>query len=255
MTDKQAKASNQESLIWADWPAPAHVKACVSTRHGGFSSAPYASLNMGDHVGDEPSLVIKNRAKFLYLAGLRTVGQWLHQVHGVHVVDAKDDGKVREGDAVMTDKPNMPCVVMTADCLPVFFTDKEGSKVAVAHAGWRGLAAGVLEQTITEMGLPANQLMAWLGPAISRHYFEVGPEVRREFVDQDLASDSAFQPDYHSRGKYFADLYKLARIRLEHAGLNDIYGGNYCTWHDDRFFSYRKEGTTGRMASMIWIKK
>ncbi|WP_386721583.1 peptidoglycan editing factor PgeF [Litoribrevibacter euphylliae] len=246
---------SKDSLIWADWPAPAHIKACVSTRYGGFSDAPYESLNMGDHVGDDPSCVVKNRAKFLHLAGLKYVGQWLNQVHGIHVVDAEDDGKVREGDAVKTDRPNVPCVVMTADCLPVFFTDKAGSKVAVAHAGWRGLASGILEATIESLGLTPETLMVWLGPAISRHYFEVGPEVRREFIEHDLAADKAFHPDYMSRGKYYADLYELARLRLNHVGVTDIYGGQYCTWQDDRFYSYRREGTTGRMASMIWIKK
>lgn len=249
------KGTSQESIIWANWPAPDHVKACVSTRYGGFSEVPYQSLNMGDHVGDDPSCVVKNRAKFLHLAGLKTVGQWLNQVHGIHVVDARDDGKVREGDAVMTDQPNLPCVVMTADCLPVFFTDQAGSKVAVAHAGWRGLVSGVLEETISAMALEPASLMAWMGPAISRHYFEVGPEVRREFIEHDLAADAAFQPDYMSRGKYFADLYALAKMRLNHAGVDAVYGGNYCTWDDNRFFSYRKEGTTGRMASMIWINK
>lgn len=249
------QARSKESLIWADWPAPAHVKACVSTRYGGFSETPYESLNMGDHVGDDPARVIKNRAKFLHLAGLKTVGQWLNQVHGVHVVDAADDGKVREGDAVKTDQPNLPCVVMTADCLPVFFTNQQGSKVAVAHAGWRGLASGVLEATVQALEVEPESLMAWLGPAISRHYFEVGPEVRREFIEHDLAADKAFQPDFMSRGKYFADLYELARLRLHHAGVAEVYGGQYCTWHDDRFYSYRKEGTTGRMASVIWINK
>jgi YfiH family protein len=222
---------------------------------GGFSSAPYSSMNMGDHVGDDPALVIKNRAKFLHLAGLKTVGQWLNQVHGVHVVEAVDDGKVREGDAVYTAKPYLPCVVMTADCLPVFFTDKNGSKVAVAHAGWRGLAAGVLEETLKQFECGPDQIMVWLGPAISRHYFEVGAEVRRAFMAHDLTSDEAFQPDYNSRGKYFADLNKLARIRLALVGVDQIYGGQYCTWSDDRFYSYRKEGATGRMASVIWINQ
>jgi YfiH family protein len=171
------------------------------------------------------------------------------------VVDAQDDGKIREGDAVMTDKAGLPCVVMTADCLPVFFTDTKGSKVAVAHAGWRGLASGVLEETVQSMAVPPESLMVWLGPAISRHFFEVGPEVRREFIEHDLTAEKAFKPDYMSRGKYFADLYELARLRLHHAGVEAVYGGDFCTWEDNRFYSYRKEGTTGRMASMIWIKK
>lgn len=247
--------TQQESIIWANWPAPKHVKACVSTRFGGFSEVPYQSLNMGDHVGDAAARVVKNRAKFLHLAGLKTVGQWLNQVHGVHVVDALDDGKVREGDAVMTDKASLPCVVMTADCLPVFFTDAAGSKVAVAHAGWRGLVSGVLEETVKALGIDPSVMLAWMGPAISRHHFEVGPEVRRAFMEHDLAADKAFYPDYMSRGKYFADLYALARMRLNNMGVNAIFGGNYCTWSDERFFSYRKEGTTGRMASMIWINK
>ena len=198
----------KESVIWADWPAPKHVRACVSTRLNGFSSAPYESFNMGDHVGDEPANVIKNRARLLHQCGLKSVGQWLNQVHGVHVVEAQDDSKVREGDAVYTAKPKLPCVVMTADCLPVFFTDIKGSVVAVAHAGWRGLAEGVLENTVTRLGVPFQDVIAWLGPAIGRHNFEVGSEVRRAFVDHDLSTDKAFKPDYHSRGKYYADLYE-----------------------------------------------
>ena len=246
---------NNESLIWADWPAPAHVKACVSTRYGGVSSGAFSSFNMGDHVGDLAEKVIKNRARLLHLCGLRRVGQWLRQVHGVAVVEAKDDGKVREADAVFSREKQMPCVVMTADCLPVFFTDTKGSVVAVAHAGWRGLATGVLEETVAALNVPVKDLLVWLGPAIGRHYFEVGSEVRREFIDHNLACDEGFKPNYHSRGKYFADLYKLARIRLKHIGCTEVYGGNYCTWKDPRFYSYRKEGTTGRMASVIWLNR
>jgi YfiH family protein len=249
----QSRNEPRESLIWADWPAPSNVKACVSTRYGGVSTGLYDSFNMGDHVGDEPSRVIKNRAKLLHLAGLKNVGQWLRQVHGIHVVDAKDDGAVREGDAVYTSSRQLPCVVMTADCLPVFFTDKLGSVVAVAHAGWRGLASGVLEETLRSMQVPADQVMAWMGPAIGRHYFEVGPEVRRAFMEHDLESDQAFKADYNSQGKYFADLYALAKIRLNKAGCTQVYGGDFCTWKDNRFYSYRKEGTTGRMASVIWL--
>lgn len=252
MTDASSSLS---SLIWADWPAPDHVKACVSTRIGGFSPAPYDSFNMGDHVGDAPANVVKNRARFLHLCRLKRVGQWLTQVHGTQVVEAKDDGKVREGDAVYSQEANLPCVVMTADCLPVLFTDEQGSVVAAAHAGWRGLASGVLEKTVATMGVAPSSVLAWMGPAIGRHQFEVGGEVRREFVEHHPATDQAFQPDYQSRGKYYADLYELARIRLGLIGVHQVFGGGFCTWKDERFYSFRREGTTGRMASMIWIKK
>ncbi|MDI1302138.1 MAG: peptidoglycan editing factor PgeF [bacterium] len=247
-------------LIQADWPAPANIHAVVTTRSGGVSVSPWDSLNLGAHVGDDPVHVAENRQ--LLQAALRKTDccetpQWLNQVHGTVVVEAEPDAGKRallapDADAVGTDKSGIPCVVMTADCLPVFFCDRKGSRVAVAHAGWRGLCDGVLEATLKTFADPAD-VLAWLGPAIGPEKFEVGEEVRAAFVAKDAAAVAAFVPGTRA-GHWLADIYALARLRLQEAGVGSVYGGGFCTVTDsERFFSYRRDGRTGRMASVIWI--
>lgn len=233
-----------------DWPAPQRVRALSTTRTGGVSAAPYASLNLGDHVGDDPAAVAENRRRLgRYLP---VVPAWLRQVHGVTVVDAGAAAVDCEADAAFARQPETVCVVMTADCLPVLFCDRAGTVVAAAHAGWRGLAGGVLEATVSAMGVPTGELMAWLGPAIGPRAFEVGGEVREVFVAQDPAAASAFTAG--SGGKWLADLFLLARQRLARIGLQDVYGGGMCTVSDPRrFFSYRRDRLTGRMATLVWL--
>lgn len=248
-----------DSFITPDWPVPANVRAVVTTRIGGASAAPYDSFNLAFHVGDEAGTVVENRRRLLNaLNEIAPCGppQWLQQVHGVEVVDAFSEPKRRaqnvpEADAVTTTQRGLPCVVMTADCLPVFFSDRNGNRVAVAHAGWRGLCNGVLENTLARFSNPA-EVMCWLGPAIGATAFEVGAEVRDAFVAIDRMAASAFVAQ--ANGKYLADIYELARQRLMKAGIGMISGGDLCTVSDkDRFFSYRRDRTTGRMASVIWL--
>lgn len=233
-----------------EWPAPASVRALQTLRGGGCSPAPWASLNLGDHVGDAPARVAANRAALRCL--LPAEPCWLSQVHGTTVVDAANVTGLPEADAAWTRLPGRVCAVMTADCLPVLFCDLAGTVVAAAHAGWRGLLAGVLEATMRSMGVPPGELMAWLGPAIGPDRFEVGGEVRAAFVARDPEAAMAFQAT--GEGKWLADLYALARFRLHAAGLAGIHGGGWCTVGDaESFFSYRRDGVTGRMASLIWL--
>lgn len=252
--------SNELTLIRAEWPAPADVHAVVTTRRGGVSPAPWDSLNLGGHVGDDPGHVRENRHRLqraLQALAPAQAPQWLNQVHGTVVVEAEPDetrraGFVPDADAVATSVRGLPCVVMTADCLPVFFTDQAGSRVAVAHAGWRGLCDGVLEATLATFAQPAG-VMAWLGPAIGPAAFEVGEEVRAAFVQHHAGAEAHFRPSPHA-GRWLADIYGLARLRLAAAGIGSIHGGGLCTVADrERFYSYRRDGQTGRMASVIWI--
>lgn len=238
-------------LIRPDWPLATEVRACVTTRAGGVSEGRYRGLNLGDHVGDEPAAVAENRRRLLEQLGLKRPAQWLRQVHGTTVVEAKDDGRVREADACWSSQSGLACIVMTADCLPVFFSD--GRCVAVAHAGWRGLVAGILENTLAVFSNPAD-VHCWLGPAIGPNAFEVGDDVRDAFrLVQPEAAD-AFRTHDGQSGKWFADLYRLARQRLEGAGVASVSGGGFCTFGDAaRFYSYRRDGQTGRMASLIWL--
>ena len=242
-------------LIEADWPAPAHIRALTTTRQGGVSEAPFNSLNMGDHVDDAPHAVAANRQQLLATLGLDTPPQWLQQVHGTDVVEALPDGEVRIADACWSEQPGQGCIVMTADCLPVCFTDRTGSRVAAAHAGWRGLCNGVLENTLAQFADPA-EVMVWLGPAIGLDAFEVGEEVREQFCRRQASAAAAFRPVPGKDGKWLADIYQLARLRLQAAGVNSIHGGGFCTFTDSaRFFSYRREARTGRMATLIWIDR
>lgn len=241
-----------DDCIVPDWPAPPAVRALVTTRAGGVSAGPYASMNPADHVGDAPEAVAENRRRLRRL--LPDEPCWLRQVHGVAVADA---GAVcpapPEADAAVCRAPNRVCVVLTADCLPVFLCDAAGSVVGVAHAGWRGLHAGVIEATVARMAVPGARLLAYLGPAIGPKAFEVGAEVRAAFLALDPAAAAAFVAAA-APGKWLCDLYLLARQRLARLGVGQVFGGGDCTYSDSaRFFSYRRDGATGRMASLIWL--
>ncbi|MCE1241085.1 MAG: peptidoglycan editing factor PgeF [Azonexaceae bacterium] len=233
------------------WPAPPRVRALQTLRTGGCSPAPWDSLNLGDHVGDAPARVAANRAALS--RRLPAEPCWLKQVHGTLAVDAALAAKNTEADAAFARQPGAVCVVMTADCLPVLFCDRSASAVGAAHAGWRGLLAGVLENTLAAMRIAPGDTLAWLGPAIGPANFEVGDEVRSAFVEHDPAAAAQFVAG--RPGKWLADLYGLARQRLRSAGVEAIYGGGSCTVDDaERYFSYRRDGTTGRMASLIWLE-
>jgi hypothetical protein len=238
-------------LLVPDWPAPANIRALQTTRLGGVSAAPYASLNLGSHVGDAPLAVARNR--MLLNTVLPTEPVWLEQVHGTVVADADKAGCRTVADACIARRPGSVCVVMTADCLPVLLCDGQGSVVAAVHAGWKGLAAGVIESTVQAMEVAPQNLMAWLGPAIGQQAFEVGEEVRAEFVKADPQAVAAFIPG--ASGKWLADIYALARLRLQTLGISQIYGGGRCTYSEpETFFSYRRDGVTGRMGTFIWLE-
>lgn len=244
-------------LIIPDWPAPANVRAFFTTRSGGVSRGPYASLNLGAHVGDEPHSVAENRRRVGTLLPAAPV--WLNQVHGVNVVRAESllgsTATVVPADASVTAQHAVPCAVIVADCLPVLFSTKDGSQVGAAHAGWRGLLNGVLERTVEALGNDPADVIAWLGPAIGPNAFEVGAEVLAAFVSAEANDASAFRATSERRDKFLADIYALARARLRRAGIREIYGGGFCTVSDfARFFSYRRDATTGRMAGLIWIE-
>lgn len=237
-------------FILPDWPAPAAVRALQTTRCGGGSRPPYDGFNLGDHVGDAAAAVAANRALLRDFVPAEPV--WLRQIHGTAVVDAAAVAAGAEADAAVARQAGVVCAVMTADCLPVLLCDRQGTVVAAAHAGWRGLCAGVLERTVAAMGVPGRQLMAWLGPAIGPQAFEVGDDVRDAFLAVDQAAGSAFVS--HRPGKWLADIYQLARQRLTAAGVGEVRGGMDCTHADGRhYFSYRRDGATGRMATLIWL--
>lgn len=239
------------TLIKPDWPAPCHVHAYTTTRLGGVSQNNYSALNLGWHVGDDESAVLANRQLLQQGLGYKQIA-WLEQVHSTTVVKADAD-RVLTADASWTDQISMACVVMTADCLPVLFCDRSGQYVAAAHAGWRGLANGILEETVKQLPIEASQLMAWLGPAIGPEKFEVGAEVKQVFIDNDERAVFAFKESLN-QGKFLANIYELAKLRLQKMGITAIYGGSFCTMSDEKqFFSYRRQAVTGRMASLIWL--
>jgi len=239
-----------ESIV-PDWPAPTCVRALMTTRGGGASIGPYAGFNVGDHVGDDPAVVAAHRRALSEMTGVQP--RWLKQVHGTQVIRAERETDGVIADASISRSEGIACAVMTADCLPVLFSDQGGTVVAAAHAGWRGLCDGVLESTLAAMGVPGEQVMAWLGVAIGPSAFEVGDEVREAFVARQRASAAAFHAG-STPGKWWADLYAIARVMLGAAGVQEIYGGGLCTYGDaERFYSYRRDGVTGRMVSMIWL--
>lgn len=248
------------NLLLPEWTTcPDNVGAFTTMREGGLSQGQYddgqggGGMNLGVHVQDDIESVRGNRR--LLRSILPAEPAWLSQVHGVNVADAAVVSDVFEADACVASEPGVVCAILTADCLPVLFHDAAGRVVGAAHAGWRGLAAGVLEQTVAAMRRRgANHIRAWLGPAIGAQQFEVGQDVLDVFAAHDGATQAAFVPNVARAGKYFADIYQLARLRLAAAGVSDVCGGGFCTVSDRRFYSYRRDKVTGRMASLIWIK-
>jgi polyphenol oxidase len=258
--------------VEADWPAPGGVRALSTFRNGGTSVAPYASLNLGDHVGDVAARVAENRRRLVVAAGLPAEPGWLRQVHGIEVadLDAAGDleaaaglgvaanvgvaaGGVGPADAAFTRRRGRVCAILTADCLPIVLAADTGDLVAAAHAGWRGLAGGVIEATVRALGVPPGRLMAWLGPAIGPGHFEVGGEVREALLKADSGGEAAFVAN--ARGRFMADLGALARRRLAAIGVTRVYGGEQCTYADgELYFSYRRDGVTGRQATLIWLE-
>lgn len=249
-------------LLHPDWPdLPGGVRALSTRRAGGVSNAPWddgkggGGLNLGMNSGDTPQNVLANRARLKTMLPAEPV--WLKQVHGIRVVDAANVKDVPEADASFTCQADVVCAILTADCMPVLFADCRGRVVGAAHAGWRGLAGGVLEATVAAMrGAGAGDITAWMGPAIGPACFEVGEDVRVAFEAHSSATASAFLPWPGRPGKYHCDLYGLARQRLQAAGVRQIHGGGHCTMTEkDSFYSYRRERTTGRMASLIWMNR
>lgn len=238
-------------LLRPDWPAPSNIHAFSTYRLGGVSLPPYDSLNLGDHVGDDVQAVADNRQRLLTQARLPAEPLWLQQVHGNDVIDASHWTAAISADASYSNRPDRVCTVLTADCLPVLFTDRSGRQVAAAHAGWRGLLAGVLENTLACFTGRREEVLAWLGPAIGPQQFEVGREVFEAFYERDNASSRAFQQ--RDAEHFLADIYLLARQWLAQAGVTAVFGGEHCTVSEaDKFYSYRRDGDTGRMASLIW---
>jgi YfiH family protein len=245
---------DEPDFIVPQWPAPAAIHAAFTVRTGGVSQAPFETCNIAAHVGDDPRAVAQNRARLRAALRLPAEPAWLEQVHGHRVIDLDllpGDASWGPADASVARVPGKVCVVQVADCLPVLFAAADGSAVGAAHAGWRGLAGGVLEATVRAMRTPPGQLLAWLGPAIGQENFEVGEEVRAAFLAADAAAAGAFVPS--PRGRWQCDLYLLARRRLASLGMSAVYGGCWCTHADaGRFFSYRRDGRCGRMAALIW---
>lgn len=246
----------EPSFVRPRWPAPPNIRALCTTRFGGVSHPPWASLNLGDHVGDDSAHVQGNRKKLASACNLSPEAfGWLNQVHGTNAValPASPEGLIPEADASYTETAGVVCAILSADCLPVILCDYDGTTVAAAHAGWRSLAGGVLENLVVQLGLPGHRLMAWLGPAIGPDVFEVGPEVKAAFVAHSPQAAEAFSMAGARSGHYLADIYLLARQRLEAMGVEQIFGGGFCTVTDSqRFYSYRRDGQTGRMATIIW---
>lgn len=243
--------------LFPDWPAPPHIKAAVSLRHGGHSQGEFAGFNLGEHVEDDPEAVRRNRQLLRQSLKLPAEPCWLSQVHGTDVCRLDGTRELHTppvADASVTSQAGQVCAVLTADCLPVLFTDREGRCVAAAHAGWRGLAAGVLEATLASMAVPAGEVLTWLGPAIGPAAFEVGPEVRAAFTERQPESASAFVAA--PQGKYMADIFALAKFRLERAGVHQISGGGICSMQNKKdLFSFRRDRHCGRMASLIWMEE
>ena len=241
-----------DPFILPDWPAPNTVKSVSTTRQGGFSLPPFDSLNLGLHVGDSDTSVEKNRKHLIETAQLPESPRWLNQVHGTKVSTTSTWQLGNEADAMISEQANQVCVIMTADCLPILLCNQKGDMVAAIHAGWRSLAAGIIEKTLLKFDCAPQEIMAWFGPAIGPMHFEVGTDVYRAFTQYSEQAQQAFvQTD---ATHYLADIYLLAKQRLNAQNINALFGGNFCTLSDSsRFFSYRRDGITGRMASMIWI--
>jgi hypothetical protein len=244
---------NAPSWIVPQWPCPDTVQALMTTRHGGYSQGSFACCNLGLHVGDDPAIVSRNRDWLCREAGLPAAPLWLTQQHGCVAVDAATAPEACPADASFTHQSGYVCAVLTADCLPILLCENQGRGVAAIHAGWRGLAAGIIEQTIIQLGYAPQQLLAWLGAAIGPRAFVVRDDVYRCFCDQDQAASGAFQRAV-TGGCWHADLQQLARLRLQRLGVSNITSFSRCTVeHENEFFSYRREQQTGRQAALIWI--
>ncbi|AGV11620.1 TPA: peptidoglycan editing factor PgeF [Haemophilus influenzae] len=242
-------------VINPNWSVPKNIHAFTTTREGGVSLEPYFSFNLGDHVGDNKSAVKTNRTLLVEKFCLPQTPIFLTQTHSTRVLQLPYSGQNLEADAVYTNVPNQVCVVMTADCLPVLFSTTSGNEVAAAHAGWRGLCDGVLEKTVRCFQTKPEDIIAWFGPAIGPTAFQVGIDVVKQFVAVDEKAKLAFQPDVIEDGKYLGNLYQIATQRLNNLGITQIYGGNHCTFNEkEKFFSYRRDNQTGRMASVIWFE-
>ena len=242
-----------QDFIVPNWPAPPGVRAIFTTRRGGISKGVFASLNLGAHVGDDPAAVSENRRRVDALLPANPI--WLNQVHGIAVHTLSNDvpDVAPVADASVTLQRNRPCAVLVADCLPILFCDTGGTCVAATHAGWHGLAAGVIERTVEAMPVAPQNLIAWMGPAIGAGAFEVGQDVVEAFTKPVPASRRAFQPIVGRNGKYLADIFALARQRLASTGVEQVFGGGDCTFSaPERFFSHRRDGRSGRMAAIIW---
>ena len=241
--------------IYSNWQAPKNIKALTTVRSGGVSLPPFDSFNLGDHVCDDPKAVQQNRSLLVDKFDLPHQPFFLIQTHSTKVIELPFTGSNVEADAVYTQQANQVCLVMTADCLPVLFFNKEGTEVAAAHAGWRGLCDGILEETVAKFKCPTSDIIAWLGPAIGPTAFQVGEEIIEQFCAFDSNAKLAFTPDLTTSGKFLGNLYQLATQRLNKLGITEISGGGHCTYTEqDKFFSYRRDKKTGRMASLIWIE-
>lgn len=240
-------------FITPNWPAPKNIKAYTTTRHGWGGRKPNHDINRGNITHTDPNSMQENQ-QLTTLLQLPEEPIWLTQTHSTIALEAAPDNQEKTADASYTQKTNRICVVQTADCLPLLICNKQGTAVAAIHAGWRGLAGGIIENTLDAMQQPTQDLLVWLGPAIGPQKFEVGTDVFTEFTNRYPDAHSAFTP--HTEGKWLANLYELAKLNLQKAGVTQIYGGDYCTYtQDDLFFSYRREnGKTGRMASLIWME-
>lgn len=242
----------QLQFIRPDWSAPSNINALTTLRTGGVSRGAYASFNLGDHVGDDPAAVARNRAHLRDRLKLPTEPLWLNQVHGTNVVDAATAVRGVTADGAYTDRPGVVISVLTADCLPIFLCDRKGTRIALLHAGWRGLAAGVIEAGVAKLQVPGAELLAWFGPGIGAEAYEVGDDVREAFTAHDPDAAAAFR--VQGSGKWLADMYALARRRLAALGVTAVSGGGHCTFRErDKFFSYRRDGACGRMAALAWL--
>lgn len=232
------------------WSVPAHVHAITTTRRGGISEGAYASFNLGDHVGDEARAVDENRARLR--TTLPSEPRWLKQVHGIDIVNAAHAPAGATADGAWTDQAGVVCAILTADCLPVFLSDRGGTKIALLHAGWRGLVGGVIRAGVDALGVAGADVVAFLGPAIGPAVYEVGEEVRVEFLKRDAANAVCFKA--HGSGHWWMDIYGLARAELRALGIVDVQGGDRCTFSEsDMFYSHRRDGVSGRMASLLWL--